>query len=254
MRRLLLVVCALACASVAVGAGSITFFLSEQGNAATLPTVGNPALTASQLAADGSKLYLWATKNYAEPHWNGVAICPVLTGDLTSPGITLYNPTDAATGVRRWYFAGDAQPNALGQTLAITVWDPNGIGILPGNSGGTIATNGLDSLAISNKNATGNNFDAFYLLGEMPLSGTSGSVKLGTFQMAPPAAGGWITQWGGTAQTESVYFGTGDAAVDNRPLTVWPFVSVSTLADATITPEPASLALLALAGRALRRR
>jgi len=264
MRKALVAVSLLLVAGVA-SASDITFFLSEQSSVTVVPTPGNPSITAAQLAADGGKLLLWAvtpiwqdpTTDY--PNWNGVAFSVVTTGTLASPGVTLYNTSvsPGKTPAYRWDNGqgGNILPNAAGQTIAATAATAKGIGMWPTNDLGADdgITPGEDNKACDVYNPGTGLELGYYLLGEVPMNGV-GTLKLCTFTNGGTSAGGWITQVGGNSQTEHVYFGTGDAAVNNRPTTPWPAYSTSELADATITPEPASLVLLALAGLALRRR
>lgn len=265
MRKALVAVVGLTLLATVASAGTIQFFLSGSSDVTVQPTVGNPSLTTAQLAANGGKLYVWAkladqgVNTATWPHWNGLALAVVPSGDLHSPGVTIYN-TDIDTvnfsGTYRWSNGQNTNipPDAQGRALAATSGSGqlDGIGIKPNNVAG-----GVDGLAFANNHkGTGatQTYDCYYLLGELPLTGTAGGVKLATFTNGGGAAGGWITQVGGSAATETVFFGTGDAAVQNRIPELFPSVATSTLDDATITPEPASLVLLALAGLALRRR
>ena len=269
MRKALVAVVGLMLVAGVASASDVTFFLSTQGGpvnaASAVPTVGNPSLTAAQLTANGNKLYLWASEliysdatGLSAAHWNGLALSLVTSGTVASPGVTLYNANVASKGTGyRWDntpLGSNIVPNASGQTLAATASSVQGIGMNPATDKQT--DDGFasqDNLAMDLYPTPPGFETGYYLLGEIPLTGV-GTVKLATFTNGGTQAGGWITQSGGSAATENVFFGTGDAKVNNRIADQWPAVATSDVADATITPEPASLVLLALAGLALRRR
>jgi hypothetical protein len=265
MRKALVAAVGLAILASLANAAEIRIFLST-GNALNASSVGG--LTPSNPAINPgapTTVYLWAQRVTASS-WTGLGINVVPTAGVTVTGKQLYNPNmgevtpdgELWTDWEKYRWQNGAAtspppgnppvttilPDADGQLVAVAA---SGTWLL--NLGATINATG-DKLGFNGTAATTGNTNRFYLIGEMQVQGPAG----GSLKLAVGPA--WITSSGGLPATDLVDFGFGDPAIRSQGIidNVSATGGVSALADLTITPEPASLILLALAGLALRRR
>lgn len=235
----------------------------------------NPGLTlpiarTNPAVASGSRIYLWAEMITSTPgtsqsqKWNGVSFDVAVNGGRVTAN-TLYNfvRTDPDSGeftYERWQGvnSGTIQANGsvLNANLAAVV---RGDGINNGANAAAESSRDLQS-EVGVLAATGSTAAVSRSL-IAPAGFTGKAVLLGSYDVAlnvgSPSAqiflkvgtGGIVRQ--GQTAAESIYFGVGD---ENAGVLGNAFGVGSPNADATITPEPASLALLGLAALALRRR
>lgn len=182
------------------------------------PTVGNPSVP-------GGRLHMWVTGNPGDPDpnvWNGIAFNVVISGPATITGGGGLNITSGSpTFIRRWETGSDLTPPTF-NFVAVTRTGAQFPPLVDGWDDGV---------------------DAVYM-GYLDFAANNGTSEV-KFQVGNSG----ITRAGGSPTVDDVNFGAGDAALRGNQ-----FGEVSTLADATITPEPTSLLLLGLAGLALRRR
>lgn len=292
MKKFAVAVMFIAAFAVLADAGSIKFFFSTSSNTTTAyngGAYGNPVVapgTALYLYAvtqgqwqsmggndvDGNPVTYsgWMGEN-----WLGAHLDLSFTGagafahQGTDPN-DLYNPANPG-GVKRWYVS-PTDPNSRSDFF----WDSTTAPGLPGVFGlaGFQGSRGLGVQDNQDAQTSGGAYGPIKSADEIMVPGQPGG------QPVPPSPdplpgvqvsriakqifngnGGdavylkigtkGIAKAGGTAgdPNDMVYFGTTDAgSLDNN------FGFVSAVADATLTPEPASLVLLALAGLALRRR
>jgi len=271
MRKALVAAVALSMLAAVAGASELRVFLSTGNalNASSIPgglTPTNPQIS----PGTDTVVYLWGQRVTSNT-WTGLSLSTVGAGGATVTGLQLYNPNMGTlpdpnageiwsdTEKYRWQngaiSAGDPNfPDGAPPNLTINA-DASGTVIASAVSGSWLiflgaATPGTDKQGFTGTVATTGNTNRYYLLGQMHVTGPlGGSVKLAV-------GSGWITTSGGLPSTDTVDFGFGDPAIRSQGVinNVSATGFVSDLADLTITPEPASLVLLALAGLALRRR
>ena len=240
MRKLLAVACVGFVATVAFADPVIEFYFSKEAPSDATPYYAPaPAEWTSGTnitAAIDEVVYLWCHTEYqtSANKWNSIGL--EFTGDVNAAGADpdgfyIDVPKKPGFGLHtRWQSgsdvdASDEDIDLIGvTTAAIGTYGPDGRAKFP-NPGGSPA-------------------DFHYCLGGMSWSNLGG--KFMSVNSTLVVRSGYTTS--------TVYFGF-DAA--NQPELGGPGTVVGTTsptADIVITPEPASLVLLALAGLALRRR
>lgn len=262
MKRIVAVAAGLALLAAPASAALRLFF--SPGGAFSATAINDVALTAADVPAanggvgnptvgNGQVLYLWAQMigPPTSQKWNGIAFdISVNGGTIASTLMYNYNVVDPDFGdvlYERWQGvnqgAGQGTSNVTGINLAAVV---RGEGV----------NNGVNSAVYDDQSEIGTAVGVgtaaqrralpkSVLLGWIVVNATSPLaevfLKVGT---------GGIARSGAPA-AESVYFGAGDEGAGLRGNS---FGLASPSADAFVTPEPASIALLALAALALRRR
>jgi hypothetical protein len=220
-----------------VNATGLRMFFAPEGVADDVTPLGGISPTiANEATVGGGRYYIWAqiqstvtTDQYISCGFNVVA-----TGDVTITGRSIYNYYNEAGEATRWnaYNPGVLTPGKLDNVR------------LAGAAGG----NGN----IRDKNWLSSDFQwdpttKATLLGYVDVVGTAGGLF---FQVGDLG----IIRTGAT--WEAVYFGVGDETLGVKGGSKQKPVGDETgfLLDGTVTPEPASLLLLGLAGLVLRRR
>ncbi|TWT45983.1 hypothetical protein RAS1_24200 [Phycisphaerae bacterium RAS1] len=214
---------------------------------ANLPTLTNPSVDGSA----GTRLYLWVNNPVSSRVWNGFQDyqIQVRNGNAVITSVSIYN-------INMIVDLGDDGEPGGGDDVTSPRWAATSNGTGAGSqtvtgvtmfyvSGQVGVRNG--SLPIGgDQHFTGATVNRATLVGHVELSGTSGDVFIRHgLASAATTAGAGIT-----ASNTFVRLGFGDEG------TVYTAGASgdSPIAEATITPEPASLALLGLAALALRRR
>jgi hypothetical protein len=193
-----------------------------------LPDPGTPI----NPVVDGSstvRLHIWGTAPRTPAStWNGIALDIQIDGPATIVGggglnvVSVDDPT-----LYRWELGSDLDLPSL-NFVSIT---GRGLKSPPDTLTGWTDRGG----------ATADDDSTYLGYVDFLANGGTSSVYFAVGQAG-------ITRQGGTT-ADNVFFGAGDAALHGNQ-----FGQRSAVADATITPEPASLLLLGLAGLALRRR
>ena len=215
MRKLIVAVACLGLFAAVTNAANIEFYFSLQGDVS-----GAPAEYAAQetLTVDpGTPVYLWAQIDPGNV-WNSINIQFTDGVASVAPAVTEYQ-ADFSGVLFRWE---DGSVDALTDEFYC-------VGVTTAGAGSALG----DSFSVGDQ----------WLLGEVVFEGA------GEIFMANGEGGTTLT--GGTTE-ELIYFGFGDDPVLNGAL--GNPGAMSDLPDLIITPEPASLVLLALAGLVLRRR
>ena len=232
MRKILVAMVLLAFVAVPANGYGLRLFYDLSNDGAQIVRDATPT------AAAGQPVYMWAEMlGLVAPdvqHWNMVSVNieGLVTPSTTLQSALFYN--NAVFGTPRWQsqtYNGVALPTQSAQDFRNFYVD-TGHGVT--NKWGLY---GLDTEYYDD--GAGH---VYILLGEFTFSGFGGThIGVGN--------GGIVRSGGGGA--EPVYFGFGDEAdgLDGDD-----FLATSTLFDAFITPEPASLILLGLGALALRRR
>lgn len=251
------------------------FFSTIGANQGQSLLEANPGLTlpiarSNPSVASGSRLYLWAEMITSTPgatqsqKWNGVSFDVVVNGGrVTANSLYNYVRTDPDTGdflYERWQGVNSgviqANGSVLNANLAAVV---RGEGINNGANAAAASNRDLQSEVgvLAEQGQTAGNSRSLIapagfsgkavLLGFYDVALDAGSTSASVFLKV--GTGGIVRQ--GQTAPEPIYFGSGD---EGAGILGGSFGTASPNADATITPEPASLALLGLAALALRRR
>ncbi|MBK8913545.1 MAG: PEP-CTERM sorting domain-containing protein [Phycisphaerales bacterium] len=222
---------------VGVAAGDMPAANGGPGN----PTVGN-----------GTILYLWAQMigPPSSQKWNGVSFDVHVDGGVVADRLmynyTVVDPDFGDVLYTRW--------QGVNQGVGVGTADLTGINLAAVTSGEGI-NNGVNAATYDDQSEIGPvNAGTAAQRRALPKSVLLGWVQV---QATGPVASvflrvgtGGISRAGATG-AEPVYLGAGDEDAGLRGNS---FGSQSPMADATVTPEPASLALLGLAALAMRRR
>lgn len=259
MKRFVAVVAGLALLAAPASA-ALRLFFSTQGafsnqvvNDVSAAPAG-PGAVSNPVAPNHSILYLWAQMlpGPTSQKWNGIAFDIQVNGGIVEDrrfyNYTVVDPDFGDILFRRWQGvnegAGVGTPLLVGANLA-------------GVNAGEGVSNSLNASLYDDQSEIGPSNAGTASARRNITNGKS--VLLGWIQVAatsPEAqvflrvGTGGITREGAPTP-QPIYFGAGD---EGAGLTGASFLQSSPLADATVVPEPASLALLALAAFALRRR
>jgi hypothetical protein len=195
-------------------------------------TATNPCYELAPGQTSGTaRFHLWAK---VEPRddgesnrWNGIALGINITGGGVLTEWTGLN-VNAPSTARRWQTNSDFD----GRNGTV-----NFVGVTTTGAQGPALDDGWDT----GPSYDGGNDDVY--MGYLEVTGGAGTEIFLTVGTAG------ITREGGSPQVDDVNFGWGDGSVRGNQ-----FGAASALADACITPEPASLLLIGLGALALRRR
>lgn len=246
-------VCALVALGLMVGVASAYNMNVYFSTSNDYSLAGIPPAASNPTVAVGQTVYVWANEvaqGGAWPQWNGVSIAfkdGVATpdgspADPLHPVIssaTFYNPQNVNADKTRWDVGSDFTATGDNEVNLLAVAGPvYGIGTRPIYYQAPYYL-GEDTMARQYNPGTQTRY---YLLGEM-VFGSAGSIFMTV------GNGGITTTTSAGPHSDQVFFGTGDAAMWDSDKYIR-----SAVADLTVTPEPASLILLGLAGLALRRR
>lgn len=224
---------------------SFRFFLDERGNDGTDQGARSGSVSFhNPTVAGGTPLYIYLQYGTANQDFSGTNLRFDVSGPATITAGNFYNHT--VNGLDRW------------QTIPNKVWPAGGnatswtIGSVFKVGGGGFGAKNVGAGADTHFSSTDGSTFGTTLLGTITFDYTAGGVGKAEVKMQNGSSGSaGVT----IAPGDFVYFGFDDAAVANKKGgAVGGTGGPTTIADAYITPEPVSLALLGLGALVLRRR